>query len=166
MMHIRGHSSDFDNWAYNGATGWSYKEVLPFFQKVEDQEDRTSDLVGQGGPLSVINAKNHNPNIYSKRFIKACLELGYPPTKDFNGPQMEGAGWHHVNIGRDGKRASMAVAALLPALKRPNVTLSANSQVTRLLFEGKRCVGVEYVQDGQLKTAQAGKEVILERWSA
>ena len=161
MMHIRGHSSDFDNWAYNGATGWSYKEVLPFFQKVEDQEDRTSDLVGQGGPLSVINAKNHNPNIYSKRFIKACLELGYPPTKDFNGPQMEGAGWHHVNIGRDGKRASMAVAALLPALKRPNVTLSANSQVTRLLFEGKRCVGVEYVQDGQLKTAQAGKEVIL-----
>jgi choline dehydrogenase len=161
MMHIRGHYSDFDNWAYNGAVGWSYKEVLPFFKKVEDQEDRTSDLVGQGGPLSVINAGKHNPNIYSKLFIDACLELGYPATDDFNGPQMEGAGWHHVNIGRDGKRASMAVAALLPALKRPNVTLSANSQVTRLLFEGTRCVGVEFVQDGQLKTARASKEVIL-----
>ncbi|MEW5871011.1 MAG: GMC family oxidoreductase N-terminal domain-containing protein [Chloroflexota bacterium] len=161
MMHIRGHSSDFDNWAYNGAVGWSFKEVLPFFQKLEDQEDRTSDLVGQGGPLSVINAGKHKPNPYSQRFIDACLELGYPPTADFNGPQMEGAGWHHVNIGRDGKRASMAVSALLPALERPNVTLSANSQVTRLLFEGQRCVGVEYLHDGQLKTARASKEVVL-----
>jgi choline dehydrogenase len=70
-------------------------------------------------------------------------------------------GWHHVNIGKDGKRNSDAVAYLLPALKRPNLTLSARSQATRLLFEGKRCTGVEYVQDGQLKTARAGKEVIV-----
>ncbi len=161
MMHIRGHYSDFDNWAYNGATGWSYKEVLPFLQKLEDQEDRTSVLVGQGGPLSVINAKNHSPNIYSKLFIDSCLELGYPYTEDFNGPQMDGVGWHHINIGRDGKRASTAIAYLLPALKRPNITLSANSQVTRLLFEGKRCVGVEYVQGGALKTARANREVVV-----
>jgi choline dehydrogenase len=161
MMHIRGHYSDFDNWAYNGAIGWSYKDVVPFFQRVEDQEDRTSYLTGQSGPLSVINARDHNPNMYSKLFLDACRELGYPATEDFNGPQMEGAGWHHVNIGRDGKRASMAVSALLPALKRPNVTLSANSHVTRLLFEGQRCTGVEYVQDGTLKTARANREVVV-----
>jgi choline dehydrogenase len=161
MMHIRGHASDFDNWAYNGAVGWSYKEVLPFFQRIEDQEDRTSNLVGQGGPLSVINAGKHKYNKYSKMFINACLELGYPKTKDFNGPQMEGTGWHHVNIGRDGKRASMAVSCLLPALERPNVQLSANSQVTRLLFDGTRCVGVEYMQDGKLQTARARQEVVV-----
>ena len=161
MMHIRGHRSDFDNWAYNGAVGWSFDEVLPFFKRVEDQEDRTSDLVGQGGPLSVINAGNHNPNKYSRMFIDACLELGYPKTEDFNGPQMEGAGWHHVNIGRDGKRASMAVSCLLPALQRPNVTLQANAQVTRLIMEGTRCVGAEFFQDGRLQRVRARQEVVL-----
>ena len=74
---------------------------------------------------------------------------------------MEGVGWHHVNIGKDGKRNSDAVAYLLPALKRANLTLSANSQATRLLFEGKRCVGVEYVQNGELKTVRATREVIV-----
>jgi choline dehydrogenase len=161
MMHIHGHPADFDNWAYNGAPGWSFKDVLPYIKKLEDQEDKTSDLVGQGGPLSVINAKDHNPNLYSKMFIDACLELGYPYTDDFNGPQMEGTGWHHVNIGRDGTRNSTAVAYLLPALKRGNVTLSANSQVSRLLFKGNRCVGVEYTQGGENKTARASKEVVL-----
>ncbi len=160
MMHIRGHRSDYDNWAYNGAAGWSYDDVLPYFKKLEDQEDATSDLVGQGGPLSVINAKNHNPNPYSRLFIDACQELGYPYTEDFNGPQMEGTGWHHINI-KDGKRHSSAVAYLLPAMERGNVTLSANSYATRLIFEGNRCVGVEYLQNGEKKTVRANMEVIV-----
>lgn len=160
MMHIRGHPLDYDAWAYNGCAGWSFKDVLPYFQKLEDQEDATSGLVGSGGPLSVINAKNHNPNPFSRMFIQACQDLGYPYTDDFNGPQMEGTGWHHVNI-RNGKRHSTAVAYLLPALERPNLTLSANSYATRLLFEGQRCVGVEYVQNGQVKTARANLEVIV-----
>jgi len=162
MMHIRGHPQDYDDWAYNGAPGWSYKDVLPYFQKLENQEDKTSDWVGQGGPLSVINAKNHEHHPLSEVFIKAALELGYPPTDDFNGPQMEGAGWHHINV-KDGKRHSTAVAYLLPALNRPNLTLFPNVQVTRLLFDGqrRRCVGVEYVEDGQLKKVYADREVIL-----
>ncbi|MBN1148249.1 MAG: GMC family oxidoreductase N-terminal domain-containing protein [Anaerolineales bacterium] len=160
MMHIRGHAEDFNNWAYNGCPGWSYKDVLPYFQKLENQEDRTSDLVGQGGPLSVINTKNHEHHPLSQLFIDACLELGFPATDDFNGPQMEGAGWHHVNI-KNGKRHSTAVAYLQPALGRTNLILEANAHATSLLFEGKRCIGVEYFKDGVLKTAHASREVIV-----
>ncbi len=160
MMHIRGHPSDYDNWAYNGCPGWSYQDVLPYFQKLEDQEDDTSPWAGKGGPLHVANAKLHDPNPTSAVFIDACLELGHPETEDFNGPQMEGTGWHHVNI-KDGVRQSTAVAYLNPVLGRPNLTLSADSQATRLLFEGKRCIGVEYSKDGEVLTASAAAEVIV-----
>lgn len=160
MMHIRGHKSDFDNWAYNGALGWSFEEVLPYFQKLEDQEDKTSELVGQGGPLHVNNAKSHEPNPTSQAFIDACLALDYPYTEDFNGPEMEGVGWHHVDI-KDGKRHSTAAAYLIPAMSRPNVTVSTNSQVTGLLFSGKNCIGVEYVRDGETKKVYTNCEVIV-----
>ncbi len=162
MMHIRGNPRDYDDWAYNGAPGWAYRDVLPYFQKLENQEDDTGEWAGHGGPLSLINPKNHDPHPLSEVFIEACRALGYPSTDDFNGPNMEGTGWHHVNV-KDGKRHSTAVAYLLPALDRPNITLSANSHATRLLYDaaGKRCTGVEYVQDGQLKQAFAGKEVVV-----
>ncbi len=160
MMHIRGHQSDYDNWAYNGCPGWSYQDVLPYFQKLENQEDDTSPWAGKGGPLQVANAKLHEPNPTSAAFIAACLELGYSPTEDFNGPDMEGAGWHHVNI-KDGKRHSTAVAYLNPALKRANLTLQTNAQATRLLFDGKRCVGVQYSQQGEIKSDYARREVIV-----
>ncbi|MCZ8100276.1 MAG: glucose-methanol-choline oxidoreductase [Microcystis aeruginosa Ma_OC_H_19870700_S124] len=160
MMHIRGHFSDFDNWAYHGALGWSYQEVLPYLKKLENQEDYPSDLAGHGGPLQVNYAKLHDPNPTSAAFVDACLALGYPYTEDFNGPNMEGVGWHHINI-KDSKRHSMAAAYLIPALSRPNVTLSANSQVSRLLFDGKKCIGVEYVQNGETKTVNVNYEVIV-----
>ncbi len=160
MMHIRGHKSDYDNWAYNGAIGWSFEDVLPYFKKSEDQEDKTSDLVGQGGAIHVDNAKLHDPNPTSKAFIDSCLALGYPYTDDFNGPDMEGVGWHHVDI-KDGKRHSTAAAYLIPAMSRSNVTVSPNSQVKRLLFEGKKCIGVEYIQDGETKNVYTNHEVIV-----
>src|SRR6266567_4790185 len=117
MMHIRGHPSDFDNWAYNGCPGWGYQDIVSYFQKLENQEDDTSPLAGKGGPLYVANASLHQPNPTSAAFIEACTELGYPSTQDFNGETMEGAGWHHVNI-KDGKRHSTAIAYLQPALAR------------------------------------------------
>jgi choline dehydrogenase len=160
MMHIRGHASDYDNWAYNGCPGWSYQDVLPYFQKLEQQEDDTSPWAGKDGPLYVANARFHEPNPTSAAFIEACRELGYPITEDFNGPHMEGAGWHHVNI-KAGKRHSAAVAYLNPVLSRSNLTLSTSSQATRLLFDGKRCVGVEYSQQGEVKVAYAKREVIV-----
>lgn len=159
MMHIRGHTSDYDNWAYNGAPGWAYQDVLPYFKKLEDQDDNTSPWAGHGGPLPVINAKK-DPNPTSKVFIEACRELGYPPTDDFNGPNMEGVGWHHINV-KDGKRYSTYTAYIKPALERKNLKLATNAQATRLLFEKKRCVGVEYVQNGKKQTAHANHEVIV-----
>jgi choline dehydrogenase len=86
--------------------------------------------------------------------------LGYPSTEDFNGPHMEGAGWHHVNI-KNGRRWSTNEGYVQPALARPNFKLSAASPATRLLFEGKRCVGVEYLRNGQLEQARANYEVIV-----
>jgi choline dehydrogenase len=161
LMHIRGHRSDYDNWAYNGCPGWAYDDVIPFFQRSEDQEDNTNPTAGHGGAISVINAKDHDPSPTSKAFIDACMELGYPYTDDFNGPNMLGAGWHHLNI-KDGKRHGANEAYIEPILgKRKNFTLSTNSYATRLLFEGTRCVGVEYVQDGKKKTARATREVVV-----
>ncbi|NDJ62237.1 MAG: glucose-methanol-choline oxidoreductase [Chloroflexi bacterium] len=160
MMHIRGHASDYDNWAYNGAVGWSYDECIPYFQRLEDQDDYTNPTAGRGGAMAVYNAKNHNPNPASAAFIEACKELGYPETDDFNGPNMIGAGWHHINV-RDGKRHSVVSGYLEPALTRDNLTLSTNSVATKLVFEGKKCVGVEYSQNGEIKRATAGHEVIV-----
>jgi choline dehydrogenase len=160
MMHIRGHASDYDNWAYSGCPGWSYQDCLPWFQKLEDQEDDTNPTGGKGGPIPVNNAKLHDPNPTSQAFLEACAELGFPSTDDFNGPSMEGAGWHHINV-RDGKRFSTKEGYLDPAQGRPNLTLSTNSQATSLLFSGARCTGVEYVRDGQAETATARHDVIV-----
>ncbi|QSQ22895.1 GMC family oxidoreductase N-terminal domain-containing protein [Pyxidicoccus parkwayensis] len=160
MMHVRGHPSDYDAWAHHGCPGWAWKDVLPYFQKLEDQEDGTNPTAGHGGPLPVTNARNHGPNPTSEAFIEACRELGFPLTEDFNGPQMEGAGWHHVNI-KDGQRHSVNAAYLLPALARPNLTLVTDAQATRLLFEGRDCMGVEYHHQGRLETAYATEEVVV-----
>jgi choline dehydrogenase len=162
MMHIRGHVSDFDNWAYNGAIGWSYADLLPYFQKLEDQDDDTSPWAGHGGMISVINAKNHNPNPMSKVFIDACESLGYPRTNDFNGPDMIGAGWHHVNI-KNGRRHGANEAYIEPILgKRSNLTLENNAYATKLLFNrAKKCTGLEYVQNGEKKSVTARYEVIV-----
>jgi choline dehydrogenase len=161
LMHIRGHRSDYDNWAYNGCPGWGFDDVLRYFQKLEDQEDDTSPLAGKGGPLRVASVSRHDPNPVSRAFIDACVELGFAKTDDFNGPQMEGAGWHHVNI-KDGKRQSMEDAYLYPALQRQqSLELIDGAQATRLLFNGRRCTGVEYVRDGRTKTATATREVIV-----
>jgi choline dehydrogenase len=161
MMHVRGHSSDYDNWAYNGAIGWSYKECLPFFKKLEDQEDVTSEWTGKGGPMRIICPRDHNPHPTSVAFLNSCYEKGYPYTADFNGPTMEGAGWHHVYI-KDGVRQSTWMAYLKPATEKNNkLVLSVNSMATRLLFDDKKCIGVEYIQNGEVKKAYADTEVVV-----
>jgi choline dehydrogenase len=145
MMHVRGHPADFDNWAYQGAAGWSYADLLPYFAKLESQEDPTGTS-GTRGPQPVTNAGRHDPNPLSRTFIDACAELGYPQTSDFNGDQMLGAGWHHLDI-VDGKRQGTLRSYLEPALGRPNLTVATNARATRLLVEGGRCTGVVYQQE-------------------
>ncbi|WP_133511008.1 GMC family oxidoreductase [Candidatus Thiosymbion oneisti] len=161
LMHIRGHRSDYDNWAYNGCPGWAYDDVLPYFQKLEDQEDDTSPIAGKDGPLRLQAARLHEPNPTSEAFLTACDELGFGRTEDFNGPQLEGAGWHHLNI-KDGKRHDMANAYLYPALEsRPNLTLIDEAQTTRLTFQGRRCTGLEYRQSNETKQLAARAEVVV-----
>jgi choline dehydrogenase len=146
MMHTRGHPSDFDNWAYQGAAGWAYKDLLPYFNKLERQEDPVDSWTGTDGPLIVTNAGRHDPNPLSRTFIDACVQLGYPEVADFNGTQMLGTGWHHINV-ENGRRYGTLAAFLEPALIRSNLTLRANAQAMHLVFEGQRCVGVTYRQD-------------------
>jgi choline dehydrogenase len=162
MMHIRGHPSDYDGWAAGGATGWTYQDCLPYFQKLEGQEDETSPWAGHDGPLPLTNAGAHHPNPTSQAFIDACLELGYPATADFNGPTMEGVGWHHINV-VDGKRFAAYRAYLEPALARPNLTFETNALATKLIIEDGRCTGVEYVKNSRTHRAHTHKsgEVIV-----
>ncbi|MFH9799854.1 GMC family oxidoreductase [Streptomyces virginiae] len=149
MMHIRGHASDFDNWAYQGAAGWAYEDVLPYFALLEGQEDVTAPTTGTRGPQRITNAGLHGPNPVSRAFIDAAVELGHEEIADFNtgGPRrgLFGTGWHHIDVA-DGRRQGALAAYLEPALGRPNLTLRTNAQSTRLLFDGDTCTGVEYVQ--------------------
>jgi choline dehydrogenase len=160
MMHIRGHPSDYDGWAAGGATGWSYQDVMPYFQKLEGQEDDTSPWAGHDGPLPLTNAGLHDPNPTSRAFLDACAELGYPRTDDFNGPDMIGAGWHHINV-VDGKRFAAYRAYLEPALGRPNLTFTTNALASKLIIEDGRCTGVEYLHDSRYHRAHASAEIIV-----
>jgi choline dehydrogenase len=159
MIHLRGAPLDYDNWAYNGATGWSWNDVLPYLRKLEDQEDDTNPTAGKGGPIHVVNARDHKPSPLSQSFIDAAVELGHPYTEDFN-KQLEGVGWHHLDV-KDGERHGVRKAYLDPAVRRPDVTLSAESAATRILFRGGRAVGIEYVRRGELRQAYAEQEVVL-----
>ena len=90
MMRIRGHASDYDNWAYNGCPGWSYADCLEFFQKLEDQEDDTNPTGGKGGPIDLSNAGWHDPNPTSQAFLDACAELGLPGDRGLQRPEHGG----------------------------------------------------------------------------
>jgi choline dehydrogenase len=158
MMHLRARPTDLDNWAYNGCPGWSFQDSLPFYQRSENQLDDTNPTAGKGGPITVINAKDMG-NPISQTFIDACIELGYPLVDDFNAA-LAGVGWHHVDI-KDGKRGGVLTSYLQPALSRNNVILKTRALATKLLLENNRCVGVEYLEDGQSVVAHASREVIV-----
>jgi choline dehydrogenase len=161
MIHIRGNPRDFDHWNYLGNEGWSYAEVLPYFNKSEDYIGGASHYHGAGGPLSIIDLPDPTP--VARAFVAAALELGFKggPHWDFNGAEHEGTGFYQFTITRDGHRASSAVAFLNPAKSRPNLTIVTSAQAVRLLFQEQRAVGVAYRQDGEIKQAQASREVIV-----
>lgn len=147
MMHVRGHPSDFDEWARLGAAGWGYEQVRPWFRKVEGAVEPVGDL-GTDGPQRITDAGRHDPNPTSRTFLDACAELGHPTAPDFNGSDLEGAGWHQLDVA-DGVRQGALVAYLQPALDRPNLTLWTSATATRLVVEGGRCVGVAYEQGAE-----------------
>jgi choline dehydrogenase len=147
MMHVRGHPSDYDEWARQGAAGWSYEEVRPWFRRVEGAVEPVGDL-GTDGPQRITDASRHDPNPTSWTFLEACAELGHPAAPDFNGSDLTGAGWHQLDVA-DGVRQGTLVSYLQPALDRPNLTLWTGALATRLLVSGGRCTGVRYEQDAE-----------------
>jgi choline dehydrogenase len=159
MIHQRGRAADYDSWAYGGANGWSAREVLPYLQKLENQEDGTNPTAGLGGPINVTGAGSDG-NELAQTFLDACAELGYPVVEDHNAEDF-GAGFHHMDTTKDNKRNGVWAGYYQPAKDRANLTVLTESPATRLLFEGKRCVGVEYLREGRLETARADREVIV-----
>jgi len=159
MVYIRGHRDDYDHWAKSGSKGWSFEEVLPYFKKAEKNHEFSDEWHGQDGPLHVSKQRSDNP--FQQHFLRAAEQVGYPINLDFNGAKQEGFGLYQVTQ-HNGERCSSFRAYVLPHLdKRPNLTVETGTFTQRILFEGKRAVGVEYRQDGQLHTIRARKELIL-----
>lgn len=158
MIYMRGSPYDYDRWAQLGNTGWSYNEVLPYFLKSEDQQSGSSAYHGTGGPLAVTDPAEPHP--YSLQFIEAAVELGYPRNPDFNGAQQWGTGLYQRTI-KAGQRMSTARAFLDPVRSRPNLQVLTRAQVTQLLFDKNRCIGVRYLRDGVAEELRAGQEVIV-----
>jgi len=158
LFFVRGAPEDYDNWASLGAEGWSFKELLPYFRRMESTSIGDDTLRGRSGPMHVMESwALAAPN---EIFFGACRELQIPPNPDYNGAQQYGVGLVQTNQ-RRGARDSSATAFLRPALRRPNLKLIQRAQATRILWDGKRAIGVEYRENGAIKALRCRKEVIL-----
>jgi choline dehydrogenase len=161
MAYVRGHRACFDAWAAEAGPAWSFREVLPYFRRLEDNSRGASDYRGAGGPLAVSDTAD--PHAGHLAFLEAARESGFQasPTWDFNGAQQErGAGFYQKNI-RNGRRHSAAAAFLTPVLARPNLTVWSNARVRRLLFTGSRATGVEIIRAGAVERVRIAREVVL-----
>lgn len=158
-VFTRGHPSDYDRWAQDeGAAGWAFKDVQRYFLRSEGNTTLAGDWHGTDGPLGVSSLPNPNPT--SLAFVQSCQERGMPYNPDFNGPVQDGAGMYQTTT-RNNRRCSAAVGYLRPALGRPNLTLITGALVLRVVFDGRRAVGVDYALNGRTHTARAGSEVIV-----
>jgi choline dehydrogenase len=155
MIYIRGNRRDYDEW---GLSGWSWDDLFPYFLKAEDNERGASDWHAVGGPLPVSDQRSGNK--ISPAFVEAGVEAGLSRNEDFNGAEQDGVGMYQLTQ-RGGMRASAAVSYLHPASERPNLTVMPYMHVNRVLFEGKRAVGVEASRLGEVQELRAEREVIL-----
>ncbi len=153
LVYLRGQPEDFDGW---GMPGWGWKDLLPCFIKAEDQQRGASEYHGVGGPLGVSDLERHE---LADAFIESAVAIGVPRNEDFNGATQEGAGYYQATS-RHGRRSSSATAYLRSAEKRANLHVEVEALATRILFEGRRAVGVEFRQRGRVRSVYAN-EVIL-----
>lgn len=163
MLYIRGHPSDYDEWAAQGCDGWAWPEVLPYFRASERNVRGSDALHGDSGPLEV--AEQQSPRPISRAFVDAAAEVQIRRNEDFNGPEQEGAGLYQVTQfwrdGRQGERCSAAAAYLHPVMDRPNLKVVTGAHATKVLFDGVRATGVAYRQGGRDQMVKARAEVIL-----
>ena len=159
LVYARGQSGDFDDWAEQGNTGWSHREVLPYFRRSERRIGPGDDRFrGRGGALPITDPDWPSP--LCEAFIAGATELGIARNADYNGAAQEGAGYFQRTIHR-GRRVSCADAFLHPAVRRGGVELRTRAEATGLIFEGRRAVGVQYLQGGERREVRARREVIV-----
>jgi choline dehydrogenase len=157
MVYVRGHARDFDHWAEQGAAGWGFADVLPYFKRMEDSDGGEDAWRGSGGPLHVQRGSRRNP-LYGA-FVEAGRQAGFELTNDYNGSKQEGFGPMEQTI-RGGRRWSAASAYLRPAMKRRNVSL-VKGFARRVIVENQRAVGVEIEAHKQIQIVRARREVIV-----
>ncbi len=158
MAYTRGHRGDFDRWARDGATGWSFADALPYFKRSETWEHGETPWRGGAGPLGTQGTNVPDPLFDAWR--TAGQLAGWPVTEDANGAEPIGFGDSQWTI-RNGRRASASAAYLKPVLKRPNLSVRMNAQVTRVTLRGTHATGVDFVHQGATVHAEAAREVIL-----
>ena len=159
LVYVRGNAQDFERWESEGATGWSYASVLPYFRRSETRAAGGNEYRGDRGPLQTRYGTLANP--LHAAWLEAGRQAGYASTDDVNGYQQEGFGRLDMTVGEDGRRCSAANAYLHPAMKRPNLAVKTGALANRVLFDGRRAVGVEYRQGETTHRVQARREVIV-----
>ncbi len=159
MLYVRGRPLDYDLWEAQGAEGWGWEDVRPYFLKAENNERGASEHHAVGGPLNVANTRS--PRKLTPMFLESAEAAGIPRVSDYNGPEQDGASWAQVTQ-KGGKRFSAADAYLVPAAKRPNLEVVTRAQVMRVELEGSRATGVRYKDKrGKEQVARASREVLL-----
>ena len=158
MLYVRGQSQDYDTWAQLGNCGWSYADILPYFKKSENFERGADDIRGAGGTLNVADMAERHEMVDA--FVDAGVELGYQRNPDYNGATQDGFGYYQVTQ-RNGRRESTATSFLKAARGRQNLTVESNALAQRILFDGKRAVGVSYTVNGAVREARAEAQVIV-----
>jgi choline dehydrogenase-like flavoprotein len=158
MAYIRGNRLDYDSWAADGARGWSYEQVLPYFRRSEDNQQFNDHYHARGGPLTVTRSRHIDP--VSSALLDGAYSLGLPANPDFNGADQEGFG-HLQLTQRNGTRLNAARAFLRPAMKRSNLTVLTGVHVTRIVLRDGRAVAVEYLRDGRTERAGASGDIVL-----
>lgn len=159
MIYIRGHTSDYDDWAAMGAKGWSFADVLPYFKRAENNEVFGGDLHGKGGPLNVTNLASPNP--LNDMFLDACDKLQLPRNADFNGATQDGIGLYQVTQ-KNGERHSAARAYLDEAVrKRPNLHILLEARALNVVLDGTRVTGVRVKRGEQEMLLNARRAVVM-----
>jgi choline dehydrogenase len=158
LVFLRGAPSDYDEWQHLGAQGWAYKDVLPYFKRMEHCVEGADAWRGTGGPMTVSNIKR--PSTVAKAFVETCEHLQYQRNPDFNGERIDGIGFAPLNV-HNGWRRSTAAGYLKPNLNRSNLELMTKTHVRRILFDGHRAIGVEVERDGGVRRIGARRELVL-----
>ena len=158
MLHIRADRSSYEAWPADGAPGWGYKDLLPYFRRSEQAAGRDPRYRGTKGPMKPVPAANVHP--VASALAEALEQLGYPIVADLNGADSEGVSWPELNV-VNGVRQSAADGYLRPVLDRPNLTVVTDARVRSLTVYGTRCTGVVYSLNGGLRSADATREVVL-----